>query len=97
MNPADTVTHPPSIPRGLDPSHVPHVMTRAEVEAIVDSRLQAYDSDQRRVAAERHVADVRQRMTTYGVSGVAGLAAGIGITLLVQRMRKGRNSGSMKP
>lgn len=93
MNPADTVTHPPTIPRGLDP--LTHVMTRAEVESIVDSRLQAYDSDQRRAAAEQRVADVRQRVMTYGISGVAGLAAGVGVTLLVQRVRRGR--GPMKP
>lgn len=93
MNPTtDTVLHPPSIPRGADPSHT---MSRAEVEALVDQRLRSFADDQRRIGDEQRAANVRQRMMTYGVSGVAGLAAGVGLTLLVQRVRRGR--GPMKP
>lgn len=93
MNTPDTVTHPPNIPRGLDPHTV---VNKADVEVMIETRLRAYDDDRRRMAAEQHLSDVRQRMLTYGVSGVAGLVTGIGATLLVQRIRRGRG-GAMKP
>lgn len=85
--PTDTITHPPAIPRGMDPQHA---MTQADVEALVDSRIRAYHDQQVQQDASRAIVNVRQRMMTYGVSGMAGLGMGVGVTLLIQRIRRGR-------
>ncbi len=80
----DTVPHPP-----IMPSHNPNrPMTESDVEALIDRRLREYDAatSQRRTSAR--IADVRQRVMTYGISGVIGAAAGAGCVLLIQRSKK---------
>lgn len=88
----DTVTLPPNIPRGADPANF-----KADVTAIVDDRIRAYDAERRRQDLDVRNADVRQRIMTYGVSGAIGLVMGIGGTLLTQRLRRGGGRGPMKP
>lgn len=93
----DVVTPHPNLqgiplPRSLDAEAL------AEMQSFVDNRIRMYDIERRRVDNSYIRADLKQRMMTYGVTGVAGALTGVGVTLLVQRMRrKGPGPGSMKP
>jgi hypothetical protein len=78
---------------------LPHQpLTRVQVEELIDSRLQLFaaEFERRTQAAEKRV-EVKQKMKTYGVSGVVGLVAGIGGTLLVQRIRRGKGGAGVRP
>jgi hypothetical protein len=96
MEPRDTgvTPPPPHLHRGLDPSQV---VTRIEVEAIVDTRIRMYEDERRRIDDAARVSTAKQRLMTYGLGGIAGLMTGITGTIIVQRMRRGRGGGGMKP
>ena len=91
-NPNDTVTSVHNIPRGADPSSI---LDRASIEALIDHRISEHMHRivEARDQAQREV--YKRRFVLSGVGAVVGLGAGIGSTLLVQRIRR-RGSSDMK-
>lgn len=91
--PQDTVTSVHNIPRGVDPASV---LDRASVEALIDHRIaeQVHRIVEARDEAKKEV--YKRRFVLSGLGAVAGLGAGIGGTLLVQKIRRGRGGNSMK-
>ena len=91
-----TVTTAPHIPPRPSPDQYTN---HGQVEAIVDTKLRQFAAEiEQRISGAERRANLRQRALTYGVGGVAGLAVGIGGTLIVQRLRRGRGPATtMKP
>lgn len=87
----DTVTSV-NIPR--NPADMPQMYNRNDIETIVDQRIGEHLHQISRARNEAKKEIFKQRAVISGVGAVIGLGAGIGGTLLIQKLR--RRSGGMK-